>query len=362
MAQRLPPRPVARAGLRARGALLRAADALLPAEVAVLEQSWGFYRTLLLGVMAELGVADELARGRRSAVQVAAALGLDADYLHRVLRALAVHGVVRLDRRGRFRLTRAGRRLTSADDRSVAAWVRYLNLPSTQTAGSALATALRTGEPPFPAVHGRSVWDHFAAHPEEERLFAAAMREVTRIELPAVVRGYPWPERGTVCDVAGGVGTVLAAILRARPRLRGKLVDAAGVLREAEEHLARAGVRDRVDLELGNIFERVEAAADVYVLKDVLHDWDDDRSARILATVRAAMGPGARLVLVERVQERNEADPITSLVDLHMLTQCDGGRQRSVGELHGLLRGAGLEPGQVRLTAGPALVEGLAAV
>jgi len=132
------------------------------------------------------------------------------------------------------------------------------------------------------------------------------------------------------------------------------------VLGEAEEHLARAGVRGRVDLEPGNIFERVDAAADLYVLKDILHDWDDARSARILATVRAAMRPGTRLVVVERVQERNRPDPITSIVDLHMLTQCDGGRQRSVGELQDLLRGAGLEPGRVHLTAGPALVEGVA--
>ena len=360
MVQGLPPRPVVQAILRGRGALLRAADALLPSDVAVLEHSWGFYRTLLLGVVAELGVPDELARGRRTAAQLAAALKLDADYLHRVLRVLAVHGVVRLDRRGRFRLTRTGRRLTSADARSVHPWVRYLNLPSTQAACSGLTAALRTGEPPFPAVHGRSVWDHFAAHPDEERLFAAAMRQVTRIDLPAVVGGYPWPERGTIADVAGGVGTVLAAILRERPQLRGKLVDAPGVLGEAEEHLARAGVRGRVELEPGNIFERVDAAADLYVLKDILHDWDDARSARILATVRAAMRPGARLVVVERVQERDVPDPITSLVDLHMLTQCDGGRQRSVGELHDLLRGAGLEPGRVRLTAGPALVEGVA--
>ncbi|HEY3019629.1 MAG TPA: methyltransferase [Solirubrobacteraceae bacterium] len=360
MARRLPPRPVARAGLRVRGVLLRAADALLPSDVALIDQSWAFYRSLLLGVVAELGVPDQLAAGPRSAAQIAAALDLDADYLHRALRVLAVHGVVRLDRAGRFRLTRVGRHLTSADARSLRPWVRYLNLPSTQSACAALTDALRTGEPPFPAVHGRSVWDHFAAHPDEERLFAAAMRQLTRIELSSIVGGYPWPQRGTVCDVAGGVGTVLVGILRARPRLQGKLVDAPGVLREAEDHLVRAGVRARVELEPGDIFERVEAAADVYVLKDVLHDWDDARSARILATVRAAMRPGARVVLVERLQERNEPDPVASVVDVHMLTQCDGGRQRSVGELRELLRGAGLEPGAAYLSAGPALVEGVA--
>jgi ubiquinone/menaquinone biosynthesis C-methylase UbiE len=163
-----------------------------------------------------------------------------------------------------------------------------------------------------------------------------------------------------VCDVAGGVGTLLAAILRARPGARGVLVDAPGVLAEAEDHLTSAGVRDRVELSEGNMFERIDARADVYVLKDVLHDWDDDRCLTILRTVRAAMPDGARLVLVEMLQEANEVDPIASGVDVHMLTQCDGGRQRSAAELHALMRAASIEPGAVRLTAVPALVEGVA--
>jgi hypothetical protein len=163
-----------------------------------------------------------------------------------------------------------------------------------------------------------------------------------------------------VCDVAGGVGTMLAAILGARPGLRGVLVEAPGVLAEADEHLREAGVRDRVELREGDIFERVDAKADVYALKDVLHDWDDERCVTILRTVRAAMPEGARAVLVELPQEPNEPDPIASLADLHMLTQCDGGRQRSIAELQELLRAADLTPGDVHRTAGPALVEGLA--
>ncbi len=163
-----------------------------------------------------------------------------------------------------------------------------------------------------------------------------------------------------MCDVAGGIGTVLVGVLAARPGLRGVLVEAPGVLEEAARHLSAAGVRDRVTLDAGDMFAGIEATADVYVMKDILHDWDDERCARILATGRAAMPSGSRLVLVEGVLERNEVDPIVALVDAHMLTQTDGGRQRSVAELQALLSGAGLEPGAVRRTAGPALVEGLA--
>ena len=193
-----------------------------------------------------------------------------------------------------------------------------------------------------------------------ERIFAEAMRNFTDPAVPAIVAAYPWPEEGTVCDVAGGVGTLLVGVLRARPRLRGVLVEAPGVLAEAEGHLSAAAVRERVELSEGDMFERIDAPADVYVMKDILHDWDDERCLRVLRTVRAAMRPGARIVLVENLQERNRVEPIASLVDVHMLTQTDGGRQRSVSELHELLRASGMRPGRVRLTAQPALVEGIA--
>jgi hypothetical protein len=204
------------------------------------------------------------------------------------------------------------------------------------------------------------VWEWFAQHPDEERAFAGGMRWITEELAPAIVAGYDWPRDGVVCDVAGGVGTLLAAILRARPDLRGVLVDGPGVLAEADTRLSSIGLRDRVDLREGNMFERVDAQADVYLLKDVLHDWGDPACAQVLSTVRATMPPGSRLVLVEDLQERNKPSPTASLTDLQMLTQCDDGRQRSADELTRLLEEAGLRPTGVTLTSGPALVEGVA--
>ena len=356
----LPPRRAAAAGLALHQALARAADAVLPPEVAVWKLSTAFFSTRVLAALAEHRVFDALGERPGTAQDVAGRLGLHADTLHRVLRVAALDGVVRLDRRGRWRLTRLGRRLRSDDPRSMRAWSLYVARPATQEAWAAVGDSLRTGAPSFPATHGRSVWEHFAAHPEEEREFAAAMQKLTEMITPFVARGFPWPEEGTVCDVAGGVGTLLAAVLRERPGLRGVLVEAPGVLAEARPFLEGQGVADRVELSEGDIFERVGAAADLYLLKDVLHDYDDARCERILGVVRAAMAPGSRVVLVETLHEDERPDPIASRVDVHMLTQCDGGRQRSVAELQALLRTAGLEPGPVHRTAGPGLVEGVA--
>jgi O-methyltransferase domain len=340
--------------------MLLAADRVTPAELALWEHSMGFARTQLLGALAEHGVIEALADGPATARRLADRLGLDADALHRVLRATAVFGLVRIDRRGRFRLTALGQALRKDRDVSLSAWARYTNLRSTREAWAGLSQTLETGEPSFPLVHGRSVWDHFADNPHEEELFARAMRDATRFDVPAAVAAYRWPQEGTVCDVAGGVGTLLGAVLADRPGLRGVLVEAPGVLREAERYLEERGLCERVTLVAGDMFERVDAAGDLYLLKDILHDWDDDRCRRILRTVRRAMPAGSRLVVVEGVLGRNEVDPIRAMVDVHMLTQADGGRQRSVGELQALMGEAGLSAGAVHRTAGPALVEGIA--
>jgi hypothetical protein len=360
MPDRAPPRFAARAVIGARVLLERLGDRLLPAEVATLQRSIGFAPAYTMRALAELEIPEALGDGRRTAAELAGEKGLDADALHRVMRYAALHGLVKLDGRGRFRLTRTGRALRADHPHSMRPWVLYLTERSTQEAWAGVTDAVRTGQPAFPAVHGESIWSYFARNPREEQQFAEGMRRITEVDVPSIVAGYPWPESGTVCDVAGGIGTLLAGVLDARPALRGVLVDAAGVLAEAEGFLQRRGLRDRVELSEGDFFDRIDAKADLYVMKDVLHDWDDERCHTILATVRAAMPAGSRLVLVEHLQEPNAVEAVATFVDVHMLTQTDGGRQRSVAELHALLRGAGLEPGEVRLTANPGLVEGIA--
>jgi O-methyltransferase/methyltransferase family protein len=355
-----PPLAAIRVIIRVRDALHRAGDVLMPAEWVLLEQTFGIARTQVIGAMAQLGVADQLSSGPRTAEQLAGALGADADALHRVLRAAAAFGLLALDDRGRFRLTRLSRRLRTHDAASLRDWARYMALGSTTDAYAALPHTLRTGEPGFLHARGMSVWQWLAEHPDEEAHFAGGMRRVTQLMAPAIVAGYPWPESGTVCDVAGGVGTLLAAVLAARPGLRGVLVDAAGPLQEADRFLRDRGVRDRVELVRGDIFSGVSARADCFVLKDVLHDWDDERCRTILRTVRATMQPRERVLLVETLQERNDPDLIASLTDLQMLTQCDGGRQRAEADLHRLLRETGFQPGPTHPTAGPALVEATA--
>src|SRR4051812_9730782 len=177
--KRTPPRAVANVGLAVRRPPLRAGDALPPPHLTAFRHSMAIAETHILAAIAQLGVADALGTRKRTAAEVASELGLDADALHRLLRAGATFGATRVHRGGRFSLTRMGRTLRRDDPLSVHDWAAYMGLASTTSAWAGLPDAVSTGRPAFSAVHGTTVWDHFAAHPGEERLFAGAMRELT---------------------------------------------------------------------------------------------------------------------------------------------------------------------------------------
>uniref|UniRef100_UPI0039EFABC4 methyltransferase n=1 Tax=Sinomonas sp. G460-2 TaxID=3393464 RepID=UPI0039EFABC4 len=284
--------------------------------------------------------------GPHTAAEVAGRLGLHADTVHRVLRGLAVYGLTSLDRRGRFSLTPTGRLLLVDHPHSMAAWIRYSTSAMVLAGWARLPQTLRDGQPAFNAATGQTIWEYLSAHPEEEAGFARTMRELTLMAAPLIVAAYPWPAEGTVCDVGGGVGAMLAEVLRAQPGLHGVLVDQPGPLGGAGEYLAARGVAERVTAVEGDLFTGFAAVADVYLLKDVLHDWDDAQCRRILSTVRTAAPAGAKVLVLEWLQEPNRAEFPVSISDVMMLAQTEG-RQRSAPEFFALAADSGFIRGRV---------------
>ncbi|AFM19951.1 O-methyltransferase [Mycolicibacterium chubuense NBB4] len=338
------PLPVVLATLALRRRLKQLADRMVPPQIAMLDLGEGVGGVQVAAAIAELGIADVLAEGPSTASQIAARIDCDGDTTHRLLRGAVACNLCTMNRRtGAVTLTRMGAVLRSDHPASLRAWMRYKGMRSTVDAWGGLAASVRSGRSAFEIVHGMSVWDWYAAHPDEQRVFAATMRQATEISARAIARAYPWPDGAVVCDVAGGIGTLLSTIV-AEARVRGVLVDSAGMLAEAERFLAERGVADRIDRVEGDIFGTVNVTADVYTIKDVLHDWDDERCRKILAAVAASMPTGSKLLVIEYLQQRNRPNPFSPLLDLHTLTQRDGGRLRSVAELSDLLIGAGLRP------------------
>ncbi len=347
----VPPRFAVHAAMILRRFLLRAADRVLPSELAVLEHSAGFAVSYLLAAMVDLGVPDALAAGPRTAEELATSLDCNADALHRALRMGAVHNLVRLDRHGRFHATRLTAALTSDAPYASDQWCTFMASSAHQRAWGDLAETLRQGEPAFRRQHGMSFFDWFDEHPAEGRAFAAGLSGLTRSEASAIVAAYDFPRSGVVCDIAGGIGVVLAEVIRRRPEVTGILVEAPLVLAEAAAYLDSLHLADRVVLQQGDLFGDLRVTADVYMLKWILHDWDDGACVRLLRNVAAAMPSGAKLVVIEGIQEPSRAHPRFSPIDLQMLVVSEGGRERSIAELQDLLRQAGLRPTTVRRTA-----------
>jgi hypothetical protein len=356
-----PPTAAIRIASTLRRLLVRVADRLVPAHIAVVEHAHRFTAAHLLSALAELGIADHLAAGPKTADELAVLVGGDADALHRALRAAAVVGIVRAGRDGRFHQTRLTGPLRSGHPAAAGDWCRYIASPAVQSAWADLACSLRTGEGAFRRVHGTDMFSWFDTHPDEGRRFSAGLGGLTRAEAPMIVAAYPFPERGVVCDVAGGTGVLLAAILQARPQLRGVLIESPSVLRQAARWLEAQGLADRVELVEGDIFGTLTATADVYLLKWILHDWDDAACSRVVKNVVATMPPGSRLVAIEGDQARDRPHARFSMIDLQMLAVTEGGRERSAAELAAILEQAGLRPSRVRHTATDvALVEATA--
>jgi hypothetical protein len=293
---------------------------------------------------------------------LARTLGLDVDVTTRVLRAAAASRLVRFDQNGRARLSRIGAPLCKDHRRSISAAVAFQASPIFSRAYDELGGQLRDGAEPSGQrrAFGQSLWEYFGQHPDEAANFANGMRQLSAMDIQALVRGYPWPRRGVICDVAGGIGTLLAAILERRRGASGILIDAPEVLDEAGPFLNARGMAHRIERRQGDLFGEIDARADVYVLKWILHDWGDDACRKILSQVRAAMPPGAKVVTVDQHQEPSRPSSLTSMTDLNLLVACEGGRERSPEQVRALMRDAGLRDGQVRHAGLHMLVEGVA--
>ncbi|WP_286150391.1 methyltransferase, partial [Mycobacterium sp. 1164985.4] len=187
-----------------------------------------------------------------------------------------------------------------------------------------------------------------------------AMRQMTEIDLAGFVRAYPWPRGGVICDVAGGIGHLLAAILDHRTNARGILLDSPDVIEQAAGYLRERGLADRIERRPGDLFGELNARADVYTMKWILHDWGDDACRDILKRVRSTMPSGSKLVTIDWHHEAGRPNASTPVSDILMLACCEGGRERSPQQVHDLMRDAGLTPGRVCHSGLTMLVEGIA--
>jgi O-methyltransferase domain/Dimerisation domain len=317
----------------------------------------GYQLSQALSVAATLGVADVLADGPRTSDDLAQATDSHPDALYRLLRALAAAGVLHEADGRRFSLTQLGQPLRSDATESVHGWATFVGRPYYRAAWSELLHTVRTGENAFRHVHGVDPWTYRAERPDESAVFDRAMESSTRSSIPAVLQAYDFGRFGTVVDVGGGNGTLLTALLEAYPGLRGVVFDQPHVVDAAAVLIRERGLSDRCRIEAGSFFESVPAGGDAYVLKHIVHDWENAEAVAILRTVQRAAPPGAAVLVLERELGAPNETPAAKLGDLNMLV-VPGGRERTEQEYAALFDTAGLEyVREVRSAAGLSVYE-----
>jgi hypothetical protein len=322
----------------------------------------GHYLSRAMHVAAKLGLADLLANGPRHYDDLAAATGTNAPALNRVMRLLASVGIFEERENGAFALTPLSECMRSGVPGSMRAAVMLFGSPRVQDLWKDLEYCVRTGQPAFRQRGITDPFDDIIRNPEERANFDAAMADFTQLAALAVAAVYDFSQLRTVVDVGGGNGALLIGILKAHPHLRGTVADRPETAERATQRIAAAGLADRCDAVGGDFFKEVPGGRDAYLIKHVIHDWDDERAIAILANCRRAMSPESRLLVVEGVYppriDQSQESRGAAANDVNMLV-CTGGRQRSEAEFRSLFGAGGFRLATIVPTpVGVSVIEG----
>jgi O-methyltransferase/methyltransferase family protein len=319
---------------------------LLPA-MALRQMLLGYRFSQSIYVAAKLGLADLLKDGPKGSDELATAVGAHPDALHRLLRVLASVGIfAQVDQR-RFTLTPLGALLQT--DVPGSWWgTAVLTGEWWWPAYGELLYSVTTGKPAHDHVYGMRNFEYFAQHPETGRLFHAGYAARRGPVSLAVAAAYDFSGVPLLIDVGGGAGDLMAAILQANPAMRGVVFDLPYTIDDARALVEAEGVAGRCDVVAGDFFASVPTGGHAYILRSVIHDWDDAHAVAILKNCHHAMQGQGKLLLVERViPERAEQAPPVVLADLEMLVMTPSGRERTEAEFRGLFAAAGFKPTKI---------------
>ena len=299
----------------------------------------GYWTTQAVYVAAKLGIADLLTHGPRSADDLAKATNVHAPSLYRLLRGLASMGAFSEDGESHFSLTPLAECIRTDAPGSQRALAIMCGEEHYQAWGE-LLYSVQTGKTAFEKLYGMPVFDFLSKNLEQAKIFDAAMVGVHGRETAAMTDAYDFSGIAVLADVGGGNGSLLTTVLKKYPDMQGILYDLPGVTERAKSNLQAAGLANRCQVIGGNFFESVPAGADAYLMRHIIHDWDDEKATTILRNIQQSMKNGGRLLVVEGVIVKGNDPCFGKLLDLTMLT-IPGGKERTEEEFRKLYESAG---------------------
>ena len=306
----------------------------------MLQMITGGWVAQMISVAAKVGIADALSDGPRTSEEIAQAVSAHPPSLYRLMRSLASFGIFSEDESGNFELTPMGELLRSNVEGSMRAMAIMNGEDWCRKSWTNLLYSIQTGDNAFKHVLGMSTFEYFAQNKEAGAIFDATMTNVTRANLGAVLDAYDFSAFDTVVDVGGREGLLIAGILKREPSVKGILFDLPHAAERAAAYLKEEGLASRCEAVSGDFFKSVPEGGDVYLLKRVIIEWDDDNALKILKSCHKAMASTARILLLDPIMPPRNAPGFGKILDIEMLLK-EGGRIRTKTEHQKLLEGAG---------------------
>jgi hypothetical protein len=328
----------------------------LPPPAVMMNLIVGKFVTHLVAAAAHMGIADRLKDETKSADDVAQGAGTDADATYRVMRALAMVGVLAEHEGKRFSLTPVGACLRTDVPGSLAGMAKFMGEGFHSAAWAEIMHSVRTGRSGFVEAHGASLFEWAIQHREQAEVFNRAMTSFSQSTAPLVAAAFDFSKAKRIADVGGGHGFLLTTILCANANAHGVLYELPQVADGAKRAIAESGLAARCEVTPGDFFEGAPAGCDVVLLKHILHDWPDDACVKILSNIARAMTPDGRVLVVEQVMTPPGVPHMAKMIDIEMLVMTEGGRERTEPEFAALFARAGLKLVRVVPTPSPVAV------
>lgn len=354
-----PPYWIARLTEKLRIFLIKISGRMVPARFAVVELAQNFFLSKAISVAAELKIADCLLDGPKTVSLIAKETGTDPGSLYRLMRALASFRVFKELKNKTFVLTPMAKALTDCDE-SMKYLVMHMTSPCNWEMFGQMIHTIKTGKNAAKKLYGMEIFEYLKTNSYERNLFNKAMSNTSDMVSGAVISSYSFKGTKKLIDVGGGHGFLLSIILSKNKKMKGIVFDSSHVVEGARENFEKFGVSNRAGIKAGDFFESVPEGGDTYILKSILHDWNDEDCIKILKNINNVISNNGKLILVDSVIREDNEPAFGKLIDILMLIGTDGGKERTKKEFEYIFEQSGFKLTKITHTVAPlSLIEGI---
>jgi len=314
---------------------------LTPSEIIIIEHVTSFWIGKAIGVAAELNIADILKEGPKQIKELAQITQCHEQALYRLMRTLSSHGLFKEDKNQVFSLTKLGNCMIENGNKSVKYFVLHQNSEHNWRQYGEMLHCVKTGEHATKKLYNMEPFEYIEKNPDTNNVFNKSMTYTSEMSSMFMVSNYDFSKFKTIVDVGGGQGFLLSCILYKNPNLTGTLFDLPHVVKSANQNLDRFDVSSRCNIQSGSFFNTIPENADAYILKNIIHDWDDEKSIQILQNIHKVMNKNSKLICIESIISEDNKPSFGKNLDLEMLVGTNGGKERTLLEYKILYEKAG---------------------